>query len=198
MFPPFRALALLGLLCAAVLLNACGDATGPAPTTSGQSSTPTKQSGQAGTTTTQAAPAGAKDPDGGNAGHGDPKRPTWRPLGNTKDGFGFDRRYVQVTTQLSDDQLVEEARSMRGQYPKGWFWMLDDDARFPAMWANLRTPTEPAYPLEWVQQHTVANVALELDGRGGRTWVLYKGTSGSDKIADLAEAECGKTVSSCT
>jgi hypothetical protein len=67
--------------------------------------------------------------------------------------------------------------------------MLDDGAQAVQMMEALPRTAQgdmQGYPGDWVEQHTVAHVVMELVPGGGRRWVLAK-RSGSDVLAVLEE-----------
>lgn len=110
-------------------------------------------------------------------------------FGQVTDRFGFVRKYVQVAPGLDDTQLVDLGKRLHALEPKTWFWMLDDGAQAAQMMEALPRTAQgdmQGYPGEWVEQHTVAHVVMELVPGGGKRWVLAK-RSGSDVMAVLEE-----------
>jgi hypothetical protein len=107
-------------------------------------------------------------------------------LGTFTDRRGFVRKYVRVTSGISDKQVIDLARKLHKIEPKTWFWMLDDDSQSRQLMATLprvEQGDDTGYPLEWVKRHSVAHV-YPLSTPSGRRWVVAKGW-GSDALATL-------------
>lgn len=110
-----------------------------------------------------------------------------KEFGAVTDRYGFERKYVQVAVGLSETQLIELAQRLHAREPETWFWMLDDDAQAAQMMEALPRTAQgdmSGYPREWVEQHTVAHVVMELVPGGDRRWVLARGT-GSEVMTVL-------------
>ena len=113
--------------------------------------------------------------------------PAVKVLGDYTTRQGLKRRYLQVPVGFSDAEIVALLRRLHGEQPALWFWLLDDDSQWPQLLAAL--PQAEAgnyddYPLDWVETHAVANLALELTPEG-RRWVVMRGASRSDRLAVL-------------
>ncbi len=112
-----------------------------------------------------------------------------KALGQIRDRFGFERKFVQVAPGLDDAQLVNLAKRLHALEPEAWFWMLDDGTQAAQMMEALPRTAQgdmQGYPADWVERHTVAHVVMELMPGGGKRWVLAK-RSGSDVLAVLED-----------
>lgn len=107
-------------------------------------------------------------------------------LGGFTDRHGFLRKYVLVSPGLSDKQLLTLARQLHRIEPDTWFWFIDDDSQIHALLASLpksEKGDDRGFPTQYVQQHVLAHVELDV-GSKGRQWVLKRG-AGSELLAPL-------------
>lgn len=110
-----------------------------------------------------------------------------KALGTFTDRNGFLRKYVLVAPGLSDRQLLTLARRLHRIEPDTWFWFMDDDGGIESLLASLpqtEQGDDSHFPVQYVQQHAVAHMQMNVGGANGRQWVLEHG-AGSDVIAPL-------------
>lgn len=108
-------------------------------------------------------------------------------LGSFTDGLNYVRKYVLVDKRLTEAQLIRLAKRLHAEEPRTWFWLFDDKSKFPVFWATVRN-TEHGdvrdYPLDWVRDHTVGHIGLQLRPHAPTHWVLMRGR-GADVLQEL-------------
>lgn len=114
----------------------------------------------------------------------DPYAAEVKAWGEITDRFGHLRKYVQVAPGLKEDQLVKLATRLHQGEPETWFYLYDDDAKLQDLVDSLPDTAKSDlsdFPVDWSQEHLVAQLVLEIMPEEGSRYVVYRGSS-SDLI----------------